>query len=97
MGQRYTIMSDKNHNSQDHFEKQLDELEQIINRMEDGDLSLESSIKEFEQGIKLANDCQKTLSQAELKVKILLSENDSELANFDVPAGDQAASDSQNN
>lgn len=87
-------MSDKT-TSQDNFEKQLEELEQIISRMEQGDLSLEKSIKEFEQGIKLANDCQKTLSEAELKVKILLSENGAELTDFDMPADNQP-SDSDN-
>ena len=86
-------MSDKSTSSQDNFEKQLDELEQIISRMEQGDLSLEKSIKEFEQGIKLANDCQKTLTEAELKVKILLSENDSELSDFDVPSDNQDSDD----
>lgn len=85
-------MSDKN--NQDNFEEQLDELEQIITRMEQGDLSLEKSIKEFEQGIKLANDCQKTLSEAELKVKILLSENDSELSDFEASTDNDNSSDS---
>ena len=82
-------MSEKTNPGQDNFEKQLAELEQIIDRMEQGDLSLENSIKEFEQGIKLANDCQKTLSEAELKVKILLSEKDQQLSDFDMPADSQ--------
>ena len=81
-----------NKNNQDNFEQQLNELEDIISRMEQGDLSLEKSIKEFEQGIKLANDCQKTLSDAELKVKILLSKDDSELSDFDVPSDNSPGS-----
>ena len=77
----------------DNFEQQLDELEKIVSRMEQGELSLESSIKQFEQGMKLAGQCQKTLSDAEMRVKVLMSdlEGSETLQDFnpdtDSPAG----------
>lgn len=54
------------------FETSLQKLEKIIERLEDGDISLEDSVKSFEEGIGLVKECQKQLSQAELKVKKLL-------------------------
>jgi len=64
------------------FEQQLSELEVLVEHMENGDISLEDSLKSFEQGIKLARSCQKSLQDAELKVKILLSEDASALNEF---------------
>lgn len=57
------------------FEKSLEQLEQIVEKMEGGDMGLEESLKQFEQGIKLAKNCQSALSQAELKVNQLIEEN----------------------
>ena len=54
------------------FETSLKKLEKIIEKLEDGDISLEDSVKSFEEGIGLVKECQKQLSQAELKVKKLL-------------------------
>ena len=54
------------------FELSLQKLEKIIEKLEDGDISLEESVKSFEEGIGLVKECQKQLSQAELKVKKLL-------------------------
>ncbi len=59
------------------FEKALSELEGLVVQMEDGDMSLEDSLKAFEKGIKLTRDCQKSLSEAEQKVQLLIEENDS--------------------
>ena len=58
------------------FETSLQKLEQIIEKLEDGDISLEDSVKSFEEGIGLVRECQKQLSQAELKVKKLLDNGD---------------------
>ena len=58
------------------FETSLQKLEKIIEKLEDGDISLEDSVKSFEEGIGLVKDCQKQLSQAELKVKKLLDNGD---------------------
>ena len=54
------------------FEVSLKKLEKIIDKLEDGDISLEDSVKSFEEGIGLVKECKKQLSQAELKVKKLL-------------------------
>jgi exodeoxyribonuclease VII small subunit len=54
------------------FEKSLDELEQLVSRMEQGELSLDDSLKSFERGIALYRNCQNALEQAELRVKLLL-------------------------
>ena len=58
------------------FEASLQKLEKIIEKLEDGDISLEESVKSFEEGIGLVKECQKQLSQAELKVKKLLDNGD---------------------
>ena len=44
----------------------------LVGKLEDGDISLEDSVKSFEEGIGLVKECQKQLSEAELKVKKLL-------------------------
>lgn len=54
------------------FEKSLQELEALVEKMEGGDLSLEDSLKCFERGVTLTRDCQKALAEAEQKVRILL-------------------------
>lgn len=53
------------------FEHSLDELEQLVQRMEQGDLSLDDSLKTYERGIALYRNCQSALQQAELRVKLL--------------------------
>ena len=53
------------------FEKALSELEEIAKRLEDGELGLDDSIKEFEKGIKLARICHEKLEEAERKIEIL--------------------------
>lgn len=55
------------------FEKKLTRLEEIVTKMESGDLALEDSLKFFEEGVKLSRECNTQLSQAEQKVKVLLS------------------------
>jgi exodeoxyribonuclease VII small subunit len=57
------------------FEKSLAELEQIVERMEQGELSLDESLKQFERGVALTRSCQAALQQAEQKVDILLRKN----------------------
>ena len=53
------------------FEKSLDELNQIVSKMERGELPLEDSLQYFEQGIGLIRQCQQALKTAEQKVAIL--------------------------
>jgi exodeoxyribonuclease VII small subunit len=55
------------------FEKKLGRLEEIVSKMESGDLALEDSLKMFEEGIKLSRECNTQLQAAEQKVKVLLS------------------------
>lgn len=55
------------------FEKKLERLEEIVTKMESGDLTLDDSLKFFEEGVKLSRECNQQLVQAEQKVKILLS------------------------
>lgn len=70
-------MSDaKSEQSPDNFEAALAELETLVSRMEDGDLSLEESLNAFETGIKLTRQCQQALQQAELKVQKLSQSDD---------------------
>lgn len=65
------------------FEKALEELEQLVGRMEQGELTLEQSLKEFERGVELTRQCQTALQEAEQKVEILLKKSaDAPLAPF---------------
>lgn len=57
------------------FEQALKELEQLVEKMEQGELSLEDSLAHFEQGIQLSRTCQQALREAEQKVEILLRKN----------------------
>jgi exodeoxyribonuclease VII small subunit len=56
------------------FEQALAKMEEIVRRMEAGDLTLEESLKAFEEGIRLSGICAKRLDEAERKVEILLKE-----------------------
>ena len=58
------------------FEDALAKLEQITQELEEGDLSLEESLKQFDEGIKLAEFCNEKLSDAQKKVEILLKKNE---------------------
>lgn len=57
---------------QPNFETALEELETLVERMEEGESSLEDSLKDFERGIELTRNCQTALAEAEQKVEILL-------------------------
>ena len=68
------------------FEKKLTRLEEIVQKMEGGDLSLDDSLKLFEEGIKLSRECNKELNTAEQKVKKLIgvdSQGEPVLEDFD--------------
>jgi exodeoxyribonuclease VII small subunit len=54
------------------FEKDLEKLEQIVEALEAGGLSLDESLKRFEEGVKLARRCEKALAEAERKIEILV-------------------------
>ena len=56
------------------FEQSLKQLEAIVTQMERGDVSLEDSVKLFEEGTKLAEQCKQQLAEAEGKVEILIKQ-----------------------
>lgn len=71
------------------FEQSLKELEEIVERMERGDASLEESLQQFERGIALTRACQQALKAAEQKVDILIEENGKiDTRSLDADAGD---------
>lgn len=55
----------------DSFETSIQELEQLVERMERGELTLEESLQQFERGVALARACQRALREAEQKVQLL--------------------------
>lgn len=60
----------------DSFESDLQKLEEIVETLESGELPLEESLTRFEEGVKCAARCRKTLENAELKVEKLLRDRD---------------------
>ena len=73
--------ADKNGDGPDpveRFEQNMAELEGIVERMEQGELKLEESLKLFERGTQLAQSCRQSLDAAELKLKTLNAQGESE-------------------
>ena len=58
------------------FEASLDELEQLVLKMEKGDLSLDDSLAAYERGVGLYRQCRAALDQAELRVRLLADPSD---------------------
>ena len=54
------------------FESDLKKLEEVVERLERGDLSLDDSVKLFEDGVKLSNACKAELDKAEGKIQVLV-------------------------
>ncbi len=69
-------MSEKKKN----FETSLNDLEKIVRKLEDGDLSLEESLKLFEDGVKLSRECQERLTNAERRIEVLLKDSNGEIS-----------------
>ena len=65
------------------FETSLAELEEIVAKLESGDLPLEASLELFEKGIKLSRECRERLSSAERRIEVLMKEADGSLATKD--------------
>ena len=70
------------------FEASLKELEKIVRVLEEGDLSLEESLKLFEDGVRLSRECQERLNQAERRIEILLKDGDGNPALQAIEKGD---------
>ena len=66
------------------FEESMKKLEKIVTELENGNLNLDESVKKFEEGMKMAKQCNNIVEETEKKITILL-ENDGELkeGNFD--------------
>ena len=72
------------------FEAAMSELESLVEKMEQGEFSLEESIKQFERGMALVKNCQKSLRAAEQKVLKLAGQKDGDsgqetLEDFELP------------
>ena len=63
------------HNDFSNFERYLKELEQLVERMEQGEQTLEQSLRDFERGVTLAKSCENTLRQAEQRVDQLVKKH----------------------
>ena len=57
------------------FEENMEQLENIVTELEKGELNLDESVKKFEEGMKIAQKCNKILESAEKKITILLEKN----------------------
>jgi exodeoxyribonuclease VII small subunit len=77
------------------FEKQLTALEKVVERLEQGDLSLEESVRLFEEGIKLSDACKKELEAAEGKIQLLVDRGKSgmKVVDLDVKEDVEASED----
>lgn len=61
--------------SKENFEKSMKELEEIVTELEKGNLNLDESVNKFEEGMKIAKQCNTILENAEKKITILLEKN----------------------
>lgn len=61
------------------FEESMKKLEQIAQELEKGDLDLDSSVKKFEEGMKISKDCSDVLEKAERKITTLIKNSNGEL------------------
>src|ERR1700730_8492750 len=57
------------------FEEAMDQLEQLVGKLENGDVPLEKAIDLFQEGMKLSHLCSQKLEQVERKIEILVEEN----------------------
>lgn len=61
------------------FEMALEELEQVVERLESGDLSLEDALSAFEKGVGLVKYCNQKLSEVEKKIELLVRDKEGKL------------------
>lgn len=61
--------------SKENFEESMKKLETIVTELEKGNLNLDESVKRFEEGMKIAKQCNTILEDAEKKITILLEKN----------------------
>ncbi len=70
------------------FEKALEQLEQIVQEMEAGELSLENALKKFEEGIKLSRYCTQKLEETEKKITLLMEQANGSIEEKHFDTGD---------
>ena len=70
----------KKNKADDSYEQIFVELENIVEKMDSGDISLEKSLELFEKGVSLIKDGKKKLDQAESRVKILIKDSDTSIS-----------------
>lgn len=58
------------------FEQAMQQLEQITNELEKGELNLEDSVKKFEQGMEISKKCNEILQQAEKRITVLIQKEE---------------------
>ena len=67
------------------FEENLQKLEEIVKKLENGDIPIDDAIKEFNEAMELANICDKKLKNAEEALTKIVKE-DNQLENFEINA-----------
>lgn len=75
------------------FEKAMQQLEAIVQELEKGELTLEKSLKRFEEGVRLTRFCSKTLADTEKKITMLLGSSEDDLS--EIPFEDDNGSAAQ--
>jgi exodeoxyribonuclease VII small subunit len=73
MARKEAVAVDKN------FESALEELEQVVEQLESGELSLEDSLSAFEKGVGLVRFCNQKLSEVEKKIELLVKDKEGKL------------------
>jgi exodeoxyribonuclease VII small subunit len=72
------------------FEEQLTALESVVERLERGELSLEESVRLFEEGVKLSDACKKELEAAEGKIQLLVDKGSGGMRAVDLDVGENS-------
>jgi exodeoxyribonuclease VII small subunit len=72
------------------FEEKLTSLEAVVERLERGDLSLDESVKLFEEGVKLSKACKQELEQAEGRIQLLVESPGAQMQVTEMSLGDDA-------
>ena len=74
------VSPDADNSNEPTFEEALQRLESIVDRLEEGDLELETALADFEEGVKLTRRCASQLEDAERRVEVLVREGEKWIA-----------------
>jgi exodeoxyribonuclease VII small subunit len=75
------------------FEERLTQLESVVERLERGELSLDDSVRLFEEGVTLSNDCKAELEKAEGRIQVLVDTRQGRVQTADLDEEDAADED----